>query len=119
MDSKSLTCQGEAEAYLAVPGAPRALLFSLSAEGQPQYQPLRDEESVLNINTELMQHIEASHKSIQWLTDLRDYLDQRLAARKIVEGVGGGVTIIGSDGLRQILPTPIHLQKLTGITRSS
>lgn len=46
-------------------------------------------QSVLNLETELRDHLDSYPHSSEWLTDLRDYIDQRLAARTEVKRTGG------------------------------
>lgn len=84
-------------AALTGPQAPRALLVSLDRKGHLEHQPIFDGQSVLNLDTELQDHLSASPRSTEWLLALRDYCDCRLAAREQAKGTGG-VCIPRQDG---------------------
>lgn len=86
-----------AQGALTGPQAPRALLVSLNRKGHLEHQPIIDGQSVLNIETELQDHLSASPRSTEWLRALRDYCDCRLAAREQAKGTGG-VCIPRQDG---------------------
>ena len=76
-------------AALTGPHAPRAVLVSLGADGQLSHQPIHQGQSVVNIETELRDHLSAFPHSTEWLLDLRDYIDGRLAARADAKTTGG------------------------------
>lgn len=66
--------------------APRALLVSLDRNGQLEHVPVAFGESVLNIESDLQDHLSAKPVSTEWLLNLRDYIDCRLAARSEARG---------------------------------
>lgn len=71
------------EVILSGPAAPRAVLVSMDLDGGKtlRYQPVKGPHSVLNIKTELLNHLADYPFSDAWLLELRDYVDQRLSAR--------------------------------------
>ena len=81
--------QGAILAALAAPGAPRALLVSVNRRGQLTLDAIEQGQSVMNIETELMDHLNSRPHSDAWLIALRDYCDGRLAARKEASATGG------------------------------
>ena len=76
-------------AALTGPHAPRALLVSLGRNGQLEHTPVDHGQSVVNLDTELHDHLSASPRSTEWLLALRDYCDCRLAARAEAKATGG------------------------------
>ena len=82
---------------LTVPNAPRALLVSLNRTGQLEQVPVLNGESLLNIEADLQDHLSATPVSTEWLLNLRDYIDCRLAARSEARGTGG-VAIARKNG---------------------
>lgn len=76
-------------AALTGPLALRAVLVSLGADGQLEHTPVNDGQSVVNLETELKAHLSASPRSTEWLRELRDYIDCRLAARAEAQTTGG------------------------------
>lgn len=76
-------------AALSSHGAPRAVLVSLNRSGEIQHEPVQDGQSILNINAELIDHLDASPRSTEFLMALRDYCDGRLAARSEAKATGG------------------------------
>lgn len=76
-------------AALTAPQAPRALLVTLDAAGELQWQPVGHDKAVLNIRQDLLSHLTDTPHSTAWLTELRDYLDARLMARAEAAGSGG------------------------------
>lgn len=81
--------QGAILAALVAPGAPRAFLVSVDRRGQLECDAIEQGQSVLNIETELMSHLDSRPHSDAWLTELRDYCDGRLAARNEASATGG------------------------------
>lgn len=84
-----------AASYLAAltePNAPRALLLSLADDGNLEHCPVDHGKAVLNIETELQDHLSSKPYTTEWLTALRDYCDARLTARAQAVEVGGFIT---------------------------
>lgn len=77
------------KATLSGQNAPRAILVSLDQNGQLQQQLVANDESILNIHTELIDHLDASPRSTEFLVALRDYATGRLAARAEAKATGG------------------------------
>ena len=77
--------------------APRALLISLERNGQLELTPVDHGQAVINLDTELHEHLSASPRSTEWLLALRDYIDCRLAARAEAQATGG-VAIARQNG---------------------
>ncbi len=69
--------------------APRALLVSLDGAGALQHQPIGMGQSLVRIETELIDHLNARPLSDAWLESLRDYVDGRLAALDEARRTGG------------------------------
>lgn len=74
---------------LTAPDAPRALLVTLGSGGQLQQQAVNSGQSVVNLETELQDHLNAYPYTTEWLLALRDYIDCRLAARIEAKATGG------------------------------
>lgn len=74
---------------LTANNAPRALLVSLDRNGRLHHEPVADGQSLLNIQAELLDHLNAYPHTTDWLTALRDYCDGRLAARGEAKATGG------------------------------
>lgn len=79
-------------AELTAPNAPRALLVSLTDDRNLEHCPVDHGQSVLNIDTELFDHLSSKPYTTEWLTALRDYCDARLTARAQAVEVGGFIT---------------------------
>ena len=69
--------------------APRALLVSIKRDGSLEHVPVVDGKSLLNIETELHDHLSAQPRSDAFLMALRDYCNGRLAARAEARATGG------------------------------
>lgn len=80
---------GPVLALLTADNAPRALLVSLDRNGRLHHEPVADGQSLLNIQAELLDHLNAYPHTTAWLTALRDYCDGRLAARGEAKATGG------------------------------
>lgn len=91
--------------------APRALLVSLDRNGQLEHTPVAFGESVLNIETDLQDHLSAQPVSTEWMLNLCDYIDQRLASRGEARATGG-VAIPRQDGAWAIA----HINAFTPLT---
>lgn len=93
--SKTITTTAVAAAgahffdLLTDPNAPRALLVTLGSGGQLQQQAVNNGQSVVNLETELQDHLSASPRTTEWLLALRDYIDCRLAARAEAQATSG------------------------------
>lgn len=70
---------------------PRAFLVALDIDDGKtlRFQPVMNQHSVLDIETELKKHLNEYPHSTDWLEDLRDYIDQRLEARALAKAKGG------------------------------
>ncbi len=88
-NSNSKTCFQEVAALLSGSTAPRAILVSLGNSGQLTHEPVLDGQSVLNIHTELIDHLDAFPHSTEFLTALHSYCAGRLAARSEAKATGG------------------------------
>lgn len=89
MNNNSKTCFHEVTALLTAADAPRAALVSLDRTGQLQHEPVADGQSLLNISTDLIDHLDSRPYSTAFLTALRDYCDGRMAARAEAKSSGG------------------------------
>lgn len=69
-------------AALTAPGAPRAFIVSLDRQGQIVAQPLGNDQSVLDLSTELISHLNDYPHSTGYLAAIRDAIDQRLEMRR-------------------------------------
>lgn len=78
-------------AALTAAKAPRAILTSLDASGQLQHSPVEYGQSLIRLETELIDHLNAKPYDDQFLADLRDYCAGRLAARDAARATGGFV----------------------------
>jgi hypothetical protein len=78
----------------ALPHGARALMVSINDEtGQFKVRPIAQMgESVLNIQRDLLTHLNEYPYSIEWLEVLRDYCDGRLSARKAARERGAFIT---------------------------
>lgn len=79
------------KSILSAPNAPRALLVSLSRDGQLNHQPVARGASVLDIETNLMDHLTDFPCSDAFLEQLRQYCESRLEARRQARVSGGFV----------------------------
>ena len=84
-------------AALTDPHAPRALLVSLERNGELELTPVDHGQAVVNLDTELHDHLSAAPRSTEWLLALRDYCDCRLAALAEAHATGG-FTVPRADG---------------------
>ena len=84
-------------AALTGTNAPRALLVSLERNGELELTPVDHGQAVVNLDTELHDHLSAAPRSTEWLLALRDYCDNRLAARAEAHATGG-FTMPRADG---------------------
>lgn len=66
-------------AALTQPGAPRAIIVSLGLRGEIVHQPVGEGQSVMRLD-ELQDHLNARPISAEYLADLRNYCEGRLAA---------------------------------------
>lgn len=76
---------------LHIPADARAVLVSHGPNNTFHVQPVEYGQSVLNIRTELLDHLNAYPHSTEWLEDLRDYCNSRLDARADAVRTGGVV----------------------------
>ena len=77
---------------ITVPNGCRAVLVSQGNDGTYKSQPVEAADSVLNIKRDLLKHLNESPCSDEWLAQLRDYCDGRLAARSEARK-GNGVIV--------------------------
>ncbi|MDP9895340.1 hypothetical protein J2W32_004438 [Variovorax boronicumulans] len=76
-----------------LPEGARALVISIDDDTvQFVGRPLVMGESVLNIQRDLLRHLNEKPLSTEWLEQLRDYCDSRLAARAEARATGRIVT---------------------------
>lgn len=80
----------ETEILALLRGGARGVMVTPGQSGQGlTAKAIAPGQSVVNLETELLDHLDSYPHSSEWLTDLRDYLDQRLAARAEVKRTGG------------------------------
>lgn len=72
-----------------IPKGSRAALLTRNDDGSDRIQPVPPDASVLNIERDLREHMNQRHYSDAWMIQLRDYIDQRLMARKEARAAGG------------------------------
>lgn len=70
---------------------PRATLVRVSKNGTEHYQPVAPDESVLNIERDLIKHLNEQPLTDEWLRQLRDYCDARLGTRAQARAAGSFV----------------------------
>lgn len=75
-----------------IPDGARAVLVYRDHTGELNFQPVARDESVLNIERDLLKHLNESPRSTEWLQVLRAYCDQRLAVREKAQATGCVVT---------------------------
>lgn len=63
-----------------IPEGARAVLVYQGGNGEFMFQPVARNESVLNLESELLKHLNEQPQSVEWLTVLRDYCDSRITA---------------------------------------
>lgn len=101
MATNSLTIDLDAgadlKAVLTAPDAPRALLVHLDSDGLLAHTPVNQGQSLVNIEDDLIDHLNSSPHSDEWLISLRDYCDGRLAARQRSR-TSGGISLPMQDG---------------------
>jgi hypothetical protein len=85
-------------AQLSSNNAPRAVLVSLDGAGHMVTQAIDCGKSILNLETELQDHLSSRPWDDQFLADLRDYCSGRLAARAEAHASGGVVMPRPSSG---------------------
>ena len=66
---------------LEIPSDARALLVAPAGDGSYQVRAVENGESLLNIKRDLLKHLNEYPHTDEWLTQLRDYCDGRLAAQ--------------------------------------
>lgn len=73
----------------SIPPGARAVLVTDAGDGTFNVRPVEQGKSLLNIRTELQDHLNAYPHTDEWLEDLRDYCISRLAARSEAQRTGG------------------------------
>lgn len=94
---------------LAAPGAPRAVLVRLECDAL-QVTPVAASCSVVDLETDLTDHLSAEPRSDALLIDLRDYCQARLDARAAAR-TSGGLAVAGAGRTWNVIPMP-GLQRL-------
>ena len=74
---------------ITIPEGARAVMVYEGDKGELLANPIARNKSVLNIETELLDHLNSSPYSDEWLLMLRDYCDQRVTARNAAKACGG------------------------------
>ncbi len=79
---------------ISLPEGARALLVGIDDEtGQFRTRPIAERgESVLNIQRDLLKHLNEYPHTTEWLEVLRDYCDGRLKARAAAKACGSFIT---------------------------
>lgn len=116
MADNSLTIDHSVDfmAALTVPNAPRVLLVHLGADGQLKHEPVNQGLSLVNINEDLIDHLNSYPHSDEWLISLRDYCDGRLAARQ-QSRASGGISLPMTDGGWNVVQPVAQGEPLTTI----
>lgn len=73
----------------SIPLGARAVLVTDAGEGKFSMHPVEHGKSLLNIQRDLQDHLSAYPLTDEWLEDLRDYCESRLAARSEAKATGG------------------------------
>lgn len=89
-------------AMLTAINAPRAILVSLDHEGRITHQAIHTGQSIINIETDLQDHLSAQPVSTEFLLNLRDYCDGRLSARAEAKAAGG-ISLPTKDGIWNVV----------------
>jgi hypothetical protein len=74
---------------LTIPSGARAILVAEAQDGKFTTTPVNYGQSVVNLRTELLDHLTAQPYSDEMLLELRDYCDARLQARADAKACGG------------------------------
>lgn len=74
---------------LSIPEGARAILVTEAPDGNFTTTPVQYGQSVVNLKTDLIDHLTAQPYSDEMLQDLRDYCDARLQARREAKATGG------------------------------
>lgn len=83
------TRQSAAITGIVIPEGARAVLVFEGDQGELLTQPVTRGKSVLNIETELLDHLDARPFDPAWLKTLADYCTQKIAALEDARGQGG------------------------------
>lgn len=73
----------------SIPAGARAVLVTDAGDGKFTVHPVAHGKSILNVQTEILDHVNSFPHSDAWLQDLRDCCIARLAARAAVKSTGG------------------------------
>jgi len=73
---------------IAIPEDARAVLVSLNDDGTHDVRPVEHGHSVINLRRDLLLHLNEYPHSDEWLAQLRDYCDARLAAKQNAQKTG-------------------------------
>lgn len=76
-------------ANFVFPAGARAVIVSPDDDGSHIVRAIAYGQSLLNIKTELISHLNEQPIEDDWLMELRSYIDARLEARKAAHKVGG------------------------------
>ena len=96
----STSIETEIQALLRA-GARAVIVLPGDATGELTAKPVDRNKSVLHLETELQDHLDHFPYATEWLEALRDYLDQRIAARGEAQRTGG--ISVPRVNLRQII----------------
>ncbi len=77
---------------ISIPPGARAMLVSMDQTGKLVAAPVAFEKSILDIERDLLDHLNDQPYSSEWLTVLRDYCDARLKAREAARSTGAIIT---------------------------
>ena len=73
----------------SIPTGARGVLVVDNGDGTFTMNPVAHGKSVLDVRTELLDHLSSFPCSDEWLHEMRDYCDARLQARAQARGTGG------------------------------
>lgn len=89
----------------SIPTGSRAVLVTDAGEGKFTLHPVEQGKSLLNIQRDLQDHLSAYPLTDEWLEDLRNYCESRLAARAEAKATGG-IVIPRKHGRWEIAHVP-------------
>ena len=85
----------------SIPAGARAVMVTDDLDGTFSVKPVEHGKSVLNVQTELFDHLSAFPVSDEFLHELMDYCSSRLAARSEAK-LTGGTAIARKHGLWEV-----------------
>lgn len=90
--AKSTPSTEKPQSGIEIPDGARAVLVSRNVDGSYRQMPVSPSSSVLDLHTELLNHLNEYPYSDEWLIELRDFVEAKLQARQSARKVDGFVT---------------------------